>query len=255
MTGLSPDSSLFAKQARGDDYVLSFAELLGVLRRRLWVIALVAILAAGAVVAYSLHFQTPKYQSSVDILIGQKPTVGKQSYGSLGGDVQGLQDMTATVTQAVTTRSVAEEVIKNQHLSMTTDGFLKNVSAQEVPNTQFIEINYKSKDPRKAQQIANALGNVLSSRVSEVSTSASGITATVWDKAALPTTPVSPKPLRNGVLAFALGAIIGVLLAFLLEYLDDSWRSPEDVEQLSKLPTFGIIPEFNSSKKIKKGRA
>lgn len=255
MTGLSPGTSLFAREAPSDEYVLSFAELLGVLRRRFWVIALVAILAAGAVVTYSLYFQAPRYQSSVDILIGQKPTVGKQSYGSLSGDVQGLQSMAATVTQAVTTRSVAEEVIKKEHLSMTSDAFLKNVSAQEVPNTQFIEIDYKSTNPRKARQIANAIGSVLSDRVSEVSTSASGITATVWDKAALPSTPVSPKPLRDGVLAFALGAIIGVLLAFLLEYLDDSWRSPEEVEQLSKLPTFGIIPEFNFSKKLKKGRA
>jgi hypothetical protein len=33
-------------------------------------------------------------------------------------------------------------------------------------------------------------------------------------------------------------------MAFLLEYLDHSWRSPEEAEQITGVPTVGIIPEF-----------
>jgi capsular exopolysaccharide synthesis family protein len=53
---------------------------------------------------------------------------------------------------------------------------------------------------------------------------------------------------RNGLLALALGLIIGMGLAFLLEYLDDRWNSPEEMERVSGAPTFGIIPEFRGSK-------
>jgi receptor protein-tyrosine kinase len=56
---------------------------------------------------------------------------------------------------------------------------------------------------------------------------------------------------RNGLLALAVGLIIGVGLAFLLEYLDDSWDSPEEMEQVSGAPTFGIIPEIKASKSQK----
>lgn len=66
---------------------------------------------------------------------------------------------------------------------------------------------------------------------------------------------MSPDPVRNGALALVLGLMLGVGLAFLLEYLDDSWRSPEEVEQVSGVPTFGVIPEFKVPKDVKKDRA
>ena len=40
--------------------------------------------------------------------------------------------------------------------------------------------------------------------------------------------------------------VFGMRLAFLLEYVDDSWRSPEEAEQVSGVPTFGVIPEFEA---------
>jgi capsular polysaccharide biosynthesis protein len=49
---------------------------------------------------------------------------------------------------------------------------------------------------------------------------------------------------RNGLLTLAFGLLLGVVLALFLEYLDDSWRSPEEVEQISGVPTYGVIPEF-----------
>jgi receptor protein-tyrosine kinase len=45
--------------------------------------------------------------------------------------------------------------------------------------------------------------------------------------------------------------MLGTGLAFLLEYLDDSWSSPEEMEQVSGTPTLGIIPGFSASKSQK----
>jgi capsular polysaccharide biosynthesis protein len=44
-----------------------------------------------------------------------------------------------------------------------------------------------------------------------------------------------------------LGSLLGVGLAFLLEYVDDSWTSPDEVEEVSGVPTFGVIPAFGVS--------
>jgi capsular polysaccharide biosynthesis protein len=65
---------------------------------------------------------------------------------------------------------------------------------------------------------------------------------------------VSPKPLRNGLLALVLGLMLGTGMAFLLEYLDHSWRSPEEAEQITGVPTVGIIPEFKILEDNKKGK-
>jgi capsular polysaccharide biosynthesis protein len=46
--------------------------------------------------------------------------------------------------------------------------------------------------------------------------------------------------------------MIGVGLALLLDYLDDDWDSPEEVERISGVPTFAVVPTFKV-RKIKKG--
>lgn len=68
-----------------------------------------------------------------------------------------------------------------------------------------------------------------------------------------PTSPVRPTPKRNAVVAFAVGLILGVGLAFLFEYLDDSLKGKDDLERATGgLPVVGLIP-FVSGWKPKDG--
>ena len=94
---------------------------------------------------------------------------------------------------------------------------LRNMSAEADPGTMFVDISYKSSDPREAQMTANAIGQALSAKVSEDGLGANTITASVWAPATLPQNPVSPDPVRNTAIALVLGGLFGVALAFLLE--------------------------------------
>src|SRR5947209_16816371 len=62
--------------------------------------------------------------------------------------------------------------------------------------------------------------------------------------ASVPRSPVSPRPVRNGLVALGGGLVLGVALALLFEQLDDSVKSKDDVERAlhHKIPTLGIIP-------------
>lgn len=235
-------------EASQDEYVLSLGDLFRVIWKRLWVIALIAVLSTGAAVGYSLG-QTPIYEASIKILVGQEQS-GDAPTSQLGSDVQGLQQLTLTVSEAVGTRPVAEGVIEELNLKLTPEEFLENLSVEQVSNTQFIQVSYRDPNPERAQQVANTIGEVFAEQVSEVSPSANAITATLWERAIPPDSPASPDILLNTLLALILGLMLGTGLAFLLEYLDDSWRSPEEVEQVSGVPTFGIIPGF----KVPKGK-
>jgi capsular exopolysaccharide synthesis family protein len=88
---------------------------------------------------------------------------------------------------------------------------------------------------------------VFSERVSDISPNA--VTATVWDSAATPQYAANLTPLRDALLAMVVGIMLGVGLAFVIEYLDDSWHSPEEAEQVSGVPTFGVIPAFGAPPK------
>lgn len=221
--------------------VLSLKDIFRIVWRRMWVVVLMVIVAVGLAVGYAL-LQTPQYEASIRILIGQESGIVENP-----GDAQGLRDLTQTLAQAVRTRPVAEAVIQQENLNISAEEFIgARLSVDRIPETQFIEVVYEDPDPETARTVANAVGDVFSERVSEISPDAGAVTATVWERAAVPEGPVSPNPQRNAAAALIVGAILGVGLAFLLEYLDDSWRSPEEAEQVSGVPTFGVIPRFEA---------
>jgi capsular exopolysaccharide synthesis family protein len=65
----------------------------------------------------------------------------------------------------------------------------------------------------------------------------------ILNPATTPKSPISPKLIRDLIQAALIGMFIGVGLAFLIEQLDDSVRTPSDLERASKgLPTLGLIP-------------
>jgi succinoglycan biosynthesis transport protein ExoP len=67
---------------------------------------------------------------------------------------------------------------------------------------------------------------------------------TVLAEAGVPENPINKTPVRNGVAGLALGILLGVGLAFLREYLDDSVKTKEDLERASGLTVVGLIPEL-----------
>lgn len=230
-------------EGAGDEPVLTLGDLIRIIRKRLWLIVLVTIALVGAAVAFSLA-RTPIYEASVNILVGQERGITETP-----NDALGLQQLTQTMTASVERHRLAEAVISREGLPTTPEDFLEeDLSVEQVPNTQIIRVDYKDPSPERARRVANTVGAVFSEQVSEVSRSANSITATVWDPAVTPDEPVSPNPIRNALLALASGLMLGAALAFLLEHLDESWHSPEEAEQLSGMPVYGVIPQFELAK-------
>jgi capsular polysaccharide biosynthesis protein len=248
--GTPPDAYADAFQ---NGHVPPLRELVRILLRRLWIIVVSIITLAGIVVGLEL-MQTPVYQTSIKILVGQEEKSSTFDT-SLGSEAQGLKELTPTMTEGVATRPIAEAVISDLDLQTTPDDLLKNLKAEQVRATQFINVTYEDTDPRRAQRVVNSVGEAFSDYAATVSPSVNSLTATVWEPAQLPEEPVRPNPLRDGVVGLAVGALLGVALAFLLEYLDDRWRSPEEVERVSGSPIFGVIPDtrFEPRKKERSG--
>jgi protein tyrosine kinase modulator len=229
-------------EASQDEYVLSVRDPLRVIWRRLWVVVLVAVAVAGATVWYDLQ-QTPTYTASAKLLVGQATdNASNLSASNLSQEAQGLVAIAKTLSSALETRPVAEAAISRLNFSMTPERLVKGLHAQQDGETQFIDVTYEDSSPERAQQVANTVGSAFSDVVSGQLSSNSGLYVMVWEGAALPDSPSSPRPKRDGALGFALGGMLGIGLVFLLERLDDRLRSPKEIEQASGIPTFGVIP-------------
>ena len=119
-----------------------------------------------------------------------------------------LQELTLMVTYAIDSRPVAEEAIQRLGLRMEPAELLDKLTVEQVGSTSFIVLTYQGTDPVETTQIVNTVGEVSSELISERSAAGIQLTATVWDKAATPESPVSPNPLRNGLLTLVIGLVL-----------------------------------------------
>jgi succinoglycan biosynthesis transport protein ExoP len=70
----------------------------------------------------------------------------------------------------------------------------------------------------------------------------------VIEPAVAPTSPVSPRPLLYTLLAATVGLLLGAAIVFVLEYLDDTLKSAEDVQEVAGLSTVGTIARMKGDR-------
>jgi polysaccharide biosynthesis transport protein len=68
----------------------------------------------------------------------------------------------------------------------------------------------------------------------------------VIEPAGLPSSPIGPNIPLNVLVAAAIGMVLATGAAFLLEYLDDTIKSPDDLQRLTKLSALGVISRINN---------
>jgi capsular polysaccharide biosynthesis protein len=181
------------------------------------VLVITVAIAAYAVTSASL-LQTPTYEASAHMLVGQKDQQMELLANQAGnGKIQPipnaptpetLQTIILTMIQTIDSRPVAEEAIQRLGLHMKPSELLDNLTVEQIEGTQFILLTYEDTDPERAQLIVNTVSEVSSERISPISAVGSEFTAMVWEKAAVPAAPVSSRPLRNGLLTLVIGLML-----------------------------------------------
>jgi len=67
----------------------------------------------------------------------------------------------------------------------------------------------------------------------------------VIERAYVPHTRLKPKPTKNAAFGGIIGLLLGVAVCMILEYLDDSFKTAEEVERLLELPVLAVLPKFD----------
>ena len=168
-----------------------------------------AVVLVAVVVTAVSAARTPTYEASALVMVGPK----EQSDGKIhpipnAPAPERLRELAQAMVIATETRPVAEEAIQRLGLQMKPAELLDRLTVEQDAGTSFIRLTYEDTDPERARLIVNTVGEVSSERISPISAAGSNFTATVWEKAAVPESPVSPHPLRNGFVALVIGLVL-----------------------------------------------
>lgn len=208
-----------------------------VITRRWWVIVLVCAVAAGSSLVYS-RLQPKIYRASVKLLA--EPN--RADYGlSLF-----LSTRFNSYKQELSTPSLAQQVIDRAQLDTLPDTLLEMVKVAPNADESTIQITVDDQSPTEAQVIANTMADIFVEKVTAKNSSlaASDLRVDIvkLETPTVPAQPNSPNTKINVLAGAILGFLIGGLLAFAWEFLDDTLKTPEDVQRFVSLSTLGSIP-------------
>lgn len=217
---------------------ISIKELFFILRKWVWLIVgllVVSMVISGLVSFYVLD---KEYQAFTTLMVG-KPQDYKSENTLEYNDLILNQKLVSTYGELIKTRAVSDKVIANLKLPISYSQFGSKVNVSLVKDTEIIKIQVTDGDPALAADIANETAEVFMETVKEIMKVEN---VQVIDPAQVPTSPVSPRPLMNIGIAGVLGVMLGIFIAFLKEFLDNSIKTPEDVEKYLGVPVLGTIP-------------
>lgn len=220
---------------------ISLQELFSVLKKSLWRILALTIVAALISFAVSTFLIKPTYQAGTQILVTPK----KQENDVIdASQVQSSVTLVNTYRVIIKSPAILEKVQEEVKNAPTSISALNNmITVESEQNSQVINVSVQSTDAALASNLANSVARVFSEDITNLMNVDN---VKVLSVSGIPTVPVSPNILLNTAIAAVVGFLLGVGLAFLREVLDRRIRTEEQVQQLLDLPVLGSIPDIDS---------
>lgn len=221
-------------------------DLLYEIQRKLAVILATALIFAGVAGVYNFFVADPVYQTTSKLYIqAQESTTTSLS------DLQIGSTLAHDCVEMIQSRSIAEEVIKEQKLDMESKDLVKMLSVTNPEDTRIINITIEGTDNKQITRIANEYADVSKVRISEVMKTDK---PQVWERAAVPENPVKPAKTKNTILGFLIGAMLSAMIVVVMRLLNDNIRTQDEIENYLELNMLAVVPYDEKADRDKKKR-
>ncbi|HPG43898.1 MAG TPA: Wzz/FepE/Etk N-terminal domain-containing protein [Acholeplasmataceae bacterium] len=221
---------------------IDLLSLFRMLLNKWYVILISTLLCFGLASIYAYVMLDDKYtaQTSMIILVENDVQSDEQNFNF-------SQKLTKTYTELAKSDLVIEQVISSLSLNQTSDELRKMMTISGVQDTPVIKLSIVAKDNILAKDIANKTVQVMQ----QVSLQFEGFdNIEVLDVAQTPDIPSGPNRILYVAIGIILGGILGVGIIFIVELVDRSIKTPDDIERKLGLRTLAIIPDYQMESEI-----
>ncbi|WP_418223277.1 YveK family protein [Clostridium isatidis] len=217
-------------------------EFFDALKKRWFMIVSITLAATIISAAISFFLIKPKYAASTKLFIGKEEA---ESQGYNQNDVTMYQKLMKTYSATIKTKDLVERALEGSKINLNTNTVLENLTVTTVTDTQILEIKYQSVDPMEAKTVIEGLSNEFMKTSKKLVPNGN---IQIIESVEVPDKPVSPNKKMNIAIAFVLGLMVSVGLALLLEFLDNTFKTKEQIERELDIPVIGTIPQVKEDK-------
>ncbi|AIY06302.1 capsular polysaccharide biosynthesis protein [Planococcus sp. PAMC 21323] len=225
---------------------ISLQDLFKTLKKRAGLIMLMTIIAITIAGVVSFLVLTPMYQTSTQILVNQEQSEAAQLTNQ---NIQTDLQLINTYSVIIKSPAILDEVASQLGLDLSADQLNSKITVATAENSQVVDVTVQDEDPALAVDIANTTAKVFETEIQNLM---SVDNVSILSRAVLKEnpTPVAPNPMLNMAIAAVIGLMLGVGIAFLLEYLDTTIKDQQDIEEILDIPLLGVISPIKEEAKL-----
>ncbi len=208
-----------------------------ILVRRGWIIVLVTVIGAASAYFWS-KAQVPVYRSTVYINV--RPA--RLDWGLQ----QTIKQVMRNYARQIKSISMAQRVAEEHQLDLSPYALAEKITVSPIESDLLLQIDVKDTDPVVAAEIANSVAEEFVAEIEVFNTQQrqeDRVAVSILDYAQ-PGTLFTPRTRINTVAGALLGAVVGGLIVLVLEFLDDTIKTTDDVKRHvgADLMVLGTIP-------------
>ncbi len=220
--------------------------IFSILRANLLNIVLCAVVGTVIALIVSYFFVTPKYSSTIDLLVSQKDTNTQTQYTAQQADLQAINTYKDVLKKSIILIPVLKKIRENVNYQGDLSDLQSSVDISNQTNSQVISVTVTDKNAYIAADIANEIGTIFTEKTKKMMKIDN---VTVVNKATVNLTPVSPNKKLNVLIGLLLGSLIGICISLIKELLDTTVKDSNFLREELDLINLGFIYHIDNGNK------
>ena len=211
---------------------------------------IVIFIIIGGVYSYGL--KTPVYTSSTDLVLAMSEKKGEEAENSITTTEITLNaKLVPTYSKHEKSKSTVKKVIENLGIQENVGELRKRINVSSEEDTEVIKISVTHENPTYAMKVANELAKVFSEKIQEIYNINN---ITIVDEAEVPSRPSNENHTKDLALFAMIGLVLSASYIFVLNMLDNTVKSTEELEKGYHIPVLVAIPLIENFNYEKGGR-
>lgn len=226
---------------------ISLVELFDILKKQAGLIINVTLIGLIIMTVYTFFIATPQYSSTTQLLVNRAHETETIQRSDIDANVQLINTYSDIIRGPVTLEPVREEL----GMDISAASLREQINVTTENNSQVFSVEVTHNNPYDAATIGNTVATVFQENLHE---HMSVDNVSVISAAEANVNPVSPNTTLNLAIGIALGGMIGVALAFLIEFMDNTVKDESFIVNEIGWPSLGRVTEMTPEELESHGR-
>lgn len=219
---------------------ISFKDIARIIKKNIIFVLIVSLLFSVCTFFYTSFFVKKTYTASVKLYVSAD--YNGNSANEVLSQYNYNSKLVATYIQMLDTNNFYTDVAKNFNNKYSASQIKSKIKFKSVENTEVFEASVVSNSPAEAKHIADAVAKIAPNTISKLLKSSSQLK--IVDEATMPEKPTSPDVKKNVLIAFLIGLVLSLIVAFVRDFFDVKIKFDDELTTISGVPILAAIPDF-----------